>query len=200
MTASQNLSSATAKISRFRLAGLLIPILALLLMVGYSTPARAGSCEGACVDQIGVIYVAPGNGVTEWLEFSDPWWWKSSLPVNTSWTVYGDVIGVGWETFSYYTDVYNYPTDLSWEQVIPWGIYTGYGWSFQYGIDPFVLDTWIVISVDPPNVGNISWNYYNNEIPGEEYICPTPEPGTMILLGSGLLSLAGVVRRKFRRS
>jgi hypothetical protein len=56
------------------------------------------------------------------------------------------------------------------------------------------------VSLIFPNLTGVDGEYFGDHPAdvnsGDSSITPTPEPGTILLLGSGLLGLAGVVRRK----
>jgi len=48
----------------------------------------------------------------------------------------------------------------------------------------------------PVGDNNVSYSHFDA---GTFEFIPTPEPGTLLLMGTGVLGLAGVVRRKFRK-
>jgi hypothetical protein len=50
---------------------------------------------------------------------------------------------------------------------------------------------------DSANTSGVEINYYDPLVDGS--ITPTPEPSSLLLLGSGLVGLAGMLRRKFGR-
>jgi len=69
------------------------------------------------------------------------------------------------------------------------GAFTGYDWTeITPSLYPFSLTE--VVTITHPSAGVTSFN---------SSIAPVPEPGTLILFGTGLVGLAGWGRKKFRK-
>lgn len=244
MTASPNLCPAAAKISRFRLVGLFIPILALLLMVGSATPVRA---DGITIAPLHQAQTVPEESQLYQVFLDYTINNNNPFPVILDYALF--TVFKGPED---YEDHGDWPYFVQWDPVIAANSSSNWVVSVDIepgppctpidcdnGVDPITFSTeWsqlignyavfplppgfngyiVVIDnnnnlVPSANYGNGVNDLMNGVVPsspidvggqqstvaGTLTVYDTPEPGTMLLLGSGLLSLAGVVRRKSSR-
>jgi hypothetical protein len=205
MKTSLNLRSVATKTSRFRMAGLFIPIVVAAIL--FATPAASADPW-----QLPLPYALGLNGapivysVPEAIPSLEVTFWYSTFPGDPvdllSWTptwgyVSGDptdqVIGLAYAGGTCVMGVI-YPANTdnvcSVELTAFLPDEVDYG---DFGISYITLTPYAVDAL----TGLPGLN-----IPGTKdvQVNDDPEPGTILLLGTGLLGMAGVIRRKLRRA
>lgn len=99
--------------------------------------------------------------------------WAPGLPDN--FIGWGDNFGIQYSGFGSYV-TYNVPLSESWT------------------VDGTYTSVWDVLNNPYSSV-----NFYLNDSTGQYGASPVPEPGSLLLMGTGVVGILGVVRRKLGR-
>jgi hypothetical protein len=207
MNSSLTLRSSVTRISRFGMAGLSIAIAGIILL-GTSCPVYA---DTSGTYDTGVIVGAYENSGIQYGTLT------GILPSGFSVTITG-VTSLGFTFIS--DDPPPYDTVLYADDIATALIVTGFsGGTIINSGDAYLNFSWLPIDTSGDNDGDVGkWTgtfliSYDAILPDgvtheigtrdvtfEADVYDTPEPNSLYLLGSGLLGLAGIVRRKLCRS
>ena len=172
----------------------------LLALVLSLTLGIAGVANAALItDVVNVNRILWGNGFVGW-----------SHVVNPDFTVPNDTVNSASLTISaWFSNGIN--SVLIEQDVLLGSLDTGVHSFSVFGLTQFFQAGWgpsngtfdVTLLYNQPNWGMVlnssllTIDYTNNDPPGGGGAVPAPEPGTLVLVGTGLIGLAGWSRKKF---